>query len=131
MPSRWVLYENLIEGRLPAMSIFRFRYIRKMQKAQRIEALTDGVFAIVMTILVLELALEGHGPLREELAAMGGKIFQYFMTFIILGSTWMVHYYQYIYINSWRFEVRNSYICQALSSNFNVLHVSDSQPSFM
>jgi len=39
------------------MSLFNLRYVSKVQKPQRIEALSDCTFAIVMTILVLELAL--------------------------------------------------------------------------
>jgi uncharacterized membrane protein len=81
------------------MSIFNIRYVGKLQKPQRIEALTDGTLAIVMTILVLELALEsGSGNLAEKLAHMGPEIYQYFMTFIAIGGAWMMHYYQFYYI---------------------------------
>ncbi len=81
------------------MGLFNLRYISKIQKPQRIEALSDGVFAIVMTILVLELALEvGEGSLAEKLGHITPDIFQYFMTFIILGSMWLMHYYQFYYI---------------------------------
>lgn len=81
------------------MGLFNLRYITKMQKPQRVEALSDGVFAIVMTILVLELALEaGEGSLAEKLGHLGLDLFQYFMTFIILGSMWLIHYYQFYYI---------------------------------
>jgi uncharacterized membrane protein len=57
------------------MGLFNLRYVGKVQKPQRIEALSDGTFAIVMTILVLELALEGGtGSLAEKLFNMGPEI---------------------------------------------------------
>jgi uncharacterized membrane protein len=71
----------------------------------RIEALTDGVFAIVMTILVLELAVGevvvgGSEELWQELVDhnMFSKIFSYIMTFIALGVLWIIHRYQFHYI---------------------------------
>jgi len=82
------------------MGLLKIRYIRGTQRSQRIEALSDGVFAIVMTILVLELAIEGKGSLADELLDMvGSEIFQYFMTFIIIGSFWLVQFYQFRYID--------------------------------
>jgi len=78
--------------------MFNLRYVGKIQKPQRIEALTDGTLAIVMTILVLELALGAEGSLAEKLGHMGPEIFQYFMTFISIGGAWMMHYYQFYYI---------------------------------
>jgi len=81
------------------MNLFNLRYVSKLQKPQRIEALTDGTLAIVMTILVLELALgTGDDSLAEKLAHMGPEIFQYFMTFIAIGGAWIMHYYQFYYI---------------------------------
>jgi len=78
--------------------MFNLRYVGKIQKPQRIEALTDGTLAIVMTILVLELALGAGDSLAEKLGHMGPEIFQYFMTFISIGGAWMMHYYQFYYI---------------------------------
>jgi len=81
------------------MGLINIRYVGKLQKPQRIEALTDGTLAIVMTILVLELVLEaGSGTLAEKLSHMTPEIFQYFLTFIAIGSAWMMHYYQFYFI---------------------------------
>ena len=55
------------------MGLFNLRYVGKLQKPQRIEALSDGVFAIVMTILVLELALEGEGNNRYPCGGWGNR----------------------------------------------------------
>jgi len=70
----------------------------------RIEALCDGVFAIAMTILVLELSLEGE--IIDTLAgAHGGDfwhtfnaMYAYVMGFIILGIYWAFHHYMFHFI---------------------------------
>lgn len=80
--------------------VLNIRYVEKQQKPQRIEALSDGVFSIVMTILVLELALEGGADnLSVKLIHMIPELYLYFLTFISIGASWMIHYYQFYYIN--------------------------------
>ncbi len=70
----------------------------------RVEALTDGVFAIVMTILVLELGVPivTGKPLYTELTVslltMWPKFVSYFVTFLMLGYIWSIHYYQFAII---------------------------------
>lgn len=69
----------------------------------RIETLADGVFAIVMTVLVFDLRV----PVEEQVARLGllralGELapnfFSYFITFIILGVFWVGHHNQFFYI---------------------------------
>ncbi len=63
----------------------------------RVEALTDGVFAIVMTLLVLELSIPviAGSPVNEELLSklleLGPKLLVYTLSFIILGMMWAHH----------------------------------------
>ena len=67
----------------------------------RVEALTDGVFAIVMTILVLELGvpLVTGGSVSTELPhrllEMWPKFVSYAITFLMLGFMWSIHHYQF------------------------------------
>jgi uncharacterized membrane protein len=67
----------------------------------RVEALTDGVFAIVMTILVLELSIpvvagnSTHNELTQGLISIWPKILSYVATFLILGFMWNVHHRQF------------------------------------
>src|SRR3989304_1493221 len=59
--------------------------------ANRLETLADGVFAIVMTILVLDLRVPetlGSGGLAGELAALWPRFATYFISFIVLGIYW-------------------------------------------
>lgn len=69
----------------------------------RIETLVDGVFAIVMTVLVFNF----HAPLQEEvdkvgllqaLASLAPTLLGYVITFVILGVLWVGHHNQYFYI---------------------------------
>jgi len=71
---------------------------------QRIEALSDGVFSIAMTILVLGLtipfleAVHTEGDLGLQLLSMAPKLLVYFMSFITLGLFWTGQTVQYTHI---------------------------------
>ena len=63
---------------------------------QRVEALTDGVFAIAMTILVLDLKIppevrEAAPDLLSALWAQSDKFVCYFWGFLLLGAFWITH----------------------------------------
>ena len=64
---------------------------------RRLEALSDGLFAIVMTLLVLEFRIPevGEGPLAEQLAAILPTLLIYAMTFTVLGMLWFGHRVQF------------------------------------
>src|SRR5258706_3553335 len=67
----------------------------------RVETLSDGVFAIAMTVLVLGLQVPegGHTPeLRARLWALGPKLASYSLSFVMLGVLWIGHHYQMHYI---------------------------------
>ena len=70
----------------------------------RLEALTDAVFAIVMTLLVLELSVpviaEGsaHTELWPRLIDMWPKFLSYGVTFLMLGFMWIFHHRQFSHI---------------------------------
>ena len=61
----------------------------------RVEALTDGVFAIAMTVIVLGLELpHGAGSLGDRLWALWPKLASYALSFVMLGVLWIGHHYQ-------------------------------------
>jgi uncharacterized membrane protein len=70
----------------------------------RIEALTDGTFAIAMTILVLELpvphllesSISGEHP--TSFIEMWAEFYIYVLGFIVLGIYWILHHYMFQYI---------------------------------
>ncbi len=58
----------------------------------RVEAFSDGVYAIVITLLVLELALpESSGHLLSELAQEWPSFLAYLVSFVFIGASWISH----------------------------------------
>jgi uncharacterized membrane protein len=58
----------------------------------RLHALTDGVYAIGMTLLVLELHVpeaSSPGELVRGLAALGPSLFSFALSFAVLGVYWV------------------------------------------
>lgn len=64
----------------------------------RIEALTDGLFAIVMTLIVLELKVPeipkpvNDGEMLRKLAELGPHLFTFGLTFVLSGAFWFQHH---------------------------------------
>ncbi|EOH64723.1 hypothetical protein I587_02753 [Enterococcus mundtii ATCC 882] len=58
----------------------------------RLEAFTDAVIAIIMTILVLELH-EPHSDTLEALVALAPRFFIYIISFFTLGIYWNNHHH--------------------------------------
>ena len=64
------------------------------RRLDRIAALSDGVFAIAMTLIVLEIRVPDPGPIRSEqdlwnaLLTLGPRLITYFLSFLTLGIFW-------------------------------------------
>jgi uncharacterized membrane protein len=63
------------------------------QSLERLEALSDGLFAVAMTLLVLEIRAPGHdihteADLWHALVDLGPRFVMYFMSFMTLGIFW-------------------------------------------
>jgi uncharacterized membrane protein len=71
---------------------------------ERIKALTDGVFAISLTILVLDISVPLHDNIKHEsdltnaFVHLTPKLLAYFLSFITLGIFWTAHTSQLHYI---------------------------------
>ena len=61
-------------------------------KTNRIEAFSDGVMAILITIMVLELKAP-HDPTPASLARMWPTFFAYVLSFIIIAIYWVNHHH--------------------------------------
>jgi len=65
------------------------------QNLERLAALSDGVFAVAMTLLVLDLRTPAAGAIHSEhdlLVALSGllpRLATYFMSFLTLGIFWL------------------------------------------
>ncbi len=57
----------------------------------RFNAFSDGVFAIAITLLVLELAVPVGPDLLEHLAEAWPEFLGYLMSFAFIGGSWMTH----------------------------------------
>lgn len=61
-------------------------------KANRMEAFSDGVLAIIITIMVLEFKVpEGHD--WKALLELGPKILSYIFSFVYIGIYWNNHHH--------------------------------------
>jgi uncharacterized membrane protein len=75
------------------------------QNIQRIEALSDGVFAIALTLLVLDVKVPvaEHITHEQDLILAFGKLaprlLSYFLSFMTLGIFWTSHSSQFQYID--------------------------------
>jgi uncharacterized membrane protein len=78
----------------------------------RMEALTDGIFAFSMTLLVISLNIpdkavqvQSTGYVLDLLGSLQGDFLHYIIAFLTLGSFWLAHHVQYHHIRSvdWRF----------------------------
>lgn len=70
----------------------------------RIKALSDGVFAISLTLLVLDIGIPAHDQIKNEsdlaqaFAGLTPKLLTYFLSFVTLGIFWTAHASQLHYI---------------------------------
>ncbi|GGJ34642.1 TMEM175 family protein [Streptomyces brasiliensis] len=66
----------------------------RLSETTRVEAFSDGVFAIVITLLVLDLQNPAHTPggLLSALAAQWPSYLAFFMSFVYVGVIWLNHH---------------------------------------
>jgi TMEM175 potassium channel family protein len=105
------------EGRVATFRAREPSYVRRVAHAnhrgdgeepglptQRIEALADGIFAVAMTILVLELHVPELGREVSEAGLLAAlehlwpKALSFVSGFVVLGTLWIGHHFQFNYI---------------------------------
>jgi uncharacterized membrane protein len=65
------------------------------QSVERLAALSDGIFGVAMTLLLLELhvpakeSIHSEGDLRHALAVLAPQLLVYLMSFLTLGIFWV------------------------------------------
>lgn len=70
----------------------------------RVEALTDGIMAVAMTILVLDIKFDGteaittDGHLLSHLLDVERTFTVYLTSFIVLGMFWVAHHIQFHFV---------------------------------
>lgn len=74
------------------------------QSTERIIALSDGVFAVALTLLVLEIrvpvmeGIKGEGEIIQKFVPLLPKFLVYFLAFMTAGIFWLGHSAQYKHI---------------------------------
>lgn len=75
---------------------------RHTMSVARLEAFSDGVFAIAITLLVLELKLPGEpesdSGLLHELLHLWPSYLSYVVSFLLIGMIWMNHHRMFHHI---------------------------------
>jgi uncharacterized membrane protein len=70
----------------------------------RVEALTDGIFAVAMTLLVIELKLPEPGTVHTQaeliraVALLAPKFISWLISFLVLGVFWFSHHRQFHFV---------------------------------
>ena len=69
-------------------------YDQSHHAKSRLEAFSDGVFAIVITLLILDIRFPevGYSQFKETLVSLLPRILAYVMSFIIIGLYWVTHH---------------------------------------
>ena len=74
---------------------------RKTYQPERVIAFSDGVMAVAITLLVLDLKLPEGVSDAELAASLRGSLHGvtcYALSFVVIGLFWMAHHEQYSYI---------------------------------
>ena len=98
--SNAVMIEELANNIVPvgdcqATSQPRERLQSTLAETTRLEALSDGAFAIIITLLVVEIHRPNAAPgkLAEELLKEGSSYLAYAVAFLCVGVIWFNHHY--------------------------------------
>ncbi|MGW2489059.1 TMEM175 family protein [Streptomyces sp. NPDC001606] len=72
-----------------------------MNESGRVEAFSDGVFAIAITLLVLDIKVPRtgeHGGLWQALGAQWPSYAAYVVSFLVIGIMWVNHHQVFSYV---------------------------------
>ena len=64
-------------------------------ETHRLEAFSDGVLAVIITIMVLELKLPDGPTLHDAVSTTGQSLLTYLLSFIYIGIYWNNHHHMF------------------------------------
>jgi uncharacterized membrane protein len=64
-------------------------------ETQRLEAFSDGVLAVIITIMVLELKVPAGDTLHDAVSSTGQSLLTYLLSFIYIGIYWNNHHHMF------------------------------------
>jgi uncharacterized membrane protein len=86
--------------RFPSALINSGPFKNVMHKA-RLEAFSDGVFAVAMTLLILDVRPDGHGLSGWEMFRHDWRhILIYILSFVIVGVYWVAHHHMMHFVTA-------------------------------
>jgi uncharacterized membrane protein len=62
------------------------------KEVARIAAFSDGVFAIAITLLTLQIAIPEDGDLSQELIGVLPNLYAFVISFLVIGTYWVAHH---------------------------------------
>jgi uncharacterized membrane protein len=92
--------------------------VNQINDTARIEAFSDGVFAIAITLVVIEIGVPHLGDEPEGTTLVGALVERwpsylgYVISFLVIGTVWANHH------NRFRFIVRSNHILLFLNTLF-------------
>ena len=64
-------------------------------KTDRLEAFSDGVLAVIITIMVLELEVPEGATLHDAVTTTGQSLLTYLLSFVYIGIYWNNHHHMF------------------------------------
>ncbi len=83
------------------MNIFSTHTLPESASTARLEALSDNIFAVAMTLLVLDLRIPAHPPdasVWPYLATLWHHMRTFAVSFFIVGLYWVLHHHVFVFI---------------------------------
>jgi uncharacterized membrane protein len=79
---------------------------KRMKEPVRLIALSDGLFATVLTLLVLDLRVPETfnvtgNTIELFIKYIGPRLFSYLLTFLVAGTYWMTHHRDFDYVEGY------------------------------
>ncbi|XP_058157892.1 endosomal/lysosomal proton channel TMEM175 isoform X2 [Dasypus novemcinctus] len=108
--ARWCQERLRGPGELPAQSLEFLTFdLHEPLSKERVEAFSDGVYAIVATLLILDICEDSvpdpadvkgafHGSLVAALRTSGPRFLAYFGSFATVGLLWFVHHSLFLHV---------------------------------
>lgn len=106
--TKWFRSKVLGQEEEAPLESFSF-YLTEPLSKERVEAFSDGVFAIVATLLILDICEDNvpdakevrekyHGHLINALRENGRNFLAYFGSFVTIGLLWFVHHSLFLHV---------------------------------
>ncbi|XP_062985179.1 endosomal/lysosomal proton channel TMEM175 [Elgaria multicarinata webbii] len=106
--TKWFKSKFLGQEEEVPLESFTF-YLTEPLSKERVEAFSDGVYAIVATLLILDICEDNvpdskevkekyHGHLIDALSVYGPNFLAYFGSFVTIGLLWFVHHSLFLHV---------------------------------